>query len=338
MTCNSDNRPGCKGYGHTATGSWARDVYKRVRAEQEQARQRALLEDQIKAGGVRAELWQQVKTGERCACYKQTNQQSDRKCVSCHGSSYVPGWQKFGHNTLFMSSVDTDITLTNTKLTTDIKSSKIELVSGATSGTVESTDKSFSRTAIGSSWDYDVQTFERIQSQSSVTVEYSLDSGSTWSDMSNLVMENPISGTIRFRATLTRDSANILSPYFAIVRARYATIDISDDGRFGPWVLLMRPPAVKSVVKSDHGDFPKQNSLAVWTAGLSMFDSSIEIGSTDELIEGPGIMFQLLDGANTEDRYIALNWQHSDPLAYVITTQNFTLRVEDPIGPYSLIW
>ena len=50
---DSGPNKGCKVPGsHMAVGYWGRDIYQQVFAEQEQARQRALLTDQIFLGGM----------------------------------------------------------------------------------------------------------------------------------------------------------------------------------------------------------------------------------------------------------------------------------------------
>jgi hypothetical protein len=335
----TDANAGCNGYGRSAVGSWANDPLRRVLAEQEQGRQRALLEDQIRMGGIRVSYWNGVDVSTtRCACYKASSQASDRKCASCHGTSYVPGFLKFGYDTVWMSATDTDVVLTNTEISTEFKSAKITLSETATTGTVESGDKPFSRSAVGSVWEYDSQSFIREDSYSSCTIEYSLNAGSTWSVIANIVTENPVTGSIRFRATLTRDSVDILSPFFEIVRARYSTINLSDDGRRGPWILLMRPSPKLNKVKSEWGDKPTSDVMPVWTAGLSMFDSSLTVGSQEELIKGPGAMFEILDGALVGYRYVMTNWQYSDPFGYIIVTQNLNIRIVDTVDPYSLIW
>ena len=345
MSCLLNNRDGCKGLGGTAVGYWGRSVFKRVQQEQEFARQRALLQDQIAGTGIRVNLWQGVTEGIRCSCYKESNKQADRKCKSCHGviDGYIPGYLKFGYNTLWMSANDADVTLTNVEVTTDFKSAKVGLVAGALEGTIESGDKEFHRTAVGAYWEHDVASFVRIEDLSSVTVEYSLDSGSTWNDIEQLEVLNPVEGLIRFRATLSRDSSEVLTPFFEIARARYAVIDLREprgDGTytFGPWIRIMNSKPFKGYKKSDYGDLPSIDSMGFWTTGLSFFDDSIETGSSGELLNGPNVIFEVLDGALEHSRYVMINWQHSDPAGYKIITQTFHMRVEDPVSPYSLVW
>jgi len=340
MVCWVTSKPGCKGLGHSAIGSWSRDIYQRISQDASQAKQRALLEDQIRAGGIKADLWQSVSSGQQCACYKESNQQSDRKCKSCYGTGYVPGFLKFGYTTEWMSAVDTDVTLTNLEITKKFHSAKVILQDGQTTGTIESGDKSFSRTAFGSVWEYEAATFVRDTANTSATVEYSLDSGSTWSDMSALPTANPASGTIRFRATLTRASASNLSPLFEIVRARFSRVDLSsqfgDEYRMGPWLLIMRVIPVKRESKTEYGDLPKYTS-GFWITGLSMFDPSITPNTDEDLIDGRGNLVKILEGRNAGQRYIITSIQHSDPLAYLVT-QNFEMRIESPDGPRSAVW
>ena len=344
--CILDNRDGCKGLGGSAVGYWGRDIYKRIASEQVYAKERSLLEDQL-ASGLRVELWQGVTSGNQCSCYKQSQRAADRKCGSCHGvvDGYVPGYLKFGYETLWMTAVDSDITMTNVEITNTWKSSKVQLTETALTGVIESGDKAFSRTAIGSQWEYENIDFVRDVDNSSVVVEYSLDSGSTWNSMDNLEIDNPSSGSIRFRATLTRSSVDILSPLFEIVRSRFATIDLGNqigDGvyRDGPWIKILNSKPFKGSRKSDYGDLPAlDGGMSFWTVGLGTFDRSIELGSLDELLSGPNVALRFLDGVLANDKtYVITNWQHSDPGAYILVTQSFNARVADEVGPYSLLW
>ncbi len=335
---------GCKVKGdHLAVGYWGRDIHARIFAGQEHARQRALLTDQILAGSIRADLWLGLEDGPRCGCYKESNRQSDRKCSACHGVGVVPGYRKFGYETLWLSGVDTSAVLTNVQLTKAFRSAKMELVSGALTGTLESADMPFARSVFGSKWEVDIQSFELEPAESSVVAEYSLNSGTTWDLLSNLETVNPLDGTIRFRVTLTRISVDALSPMFEILRARYARIALtrkqpSGEHRMGPWILVMREPPTTGYQKQEYGDIPIEDGLEFWTAGLSLFDPSIELGTAAELIEGPSVLIDILDGARAGNRYVATSWKNSDPFGYMIVSQTFKIRIADDVGPYSLVW
>lgn len=331
--------------GRGAVGSWDRHPYQTVQTEQVAQKERALLEDQIRIGGLRADLWFGVTDGTRCACYKESTQQADRKCSTCYGIGYAPGYLKFGYDTVFLSATDSDITFTNTEITNTFKSSKIQLTDGSTTGIVESGDKSFSRAAVGATWAYSVSDFVRIADSSTTTVEYSLDAGSSWSDIANLPTANPASGSIRFRATLTRTSTAVLSPLFEIVRARYARIDlgtdispINNEPRTGPWILAMLTTPVQQTLKSERGDFPSHSNTSYWTSGMSMFDPQVTPGSDAELITGPNVLISMLDGALTDKRYATTSWSYSDTFGYQVVSQTFAIRIADPSGPKVLVW
>jgi hypothetical protein len=337
---------GCKGLGRSAVGYWGRSVYTTIAQEQEFARQRALLSDMILGTGIRVSLWRGVKSGQVCGCYKATNKASDRKCKACNGviDGYVPGYLKFGFDTLWLSAVDTDAVLSDVLLTTDFKSSKIELVETATTGYIESGDKSFTRSAIGSVWEYNVASVIQEPLYASLTTEYSLDSGSTWNPIAQLVTDNPSTGSIRFRITLTRDDTDVLSPMFEIIRARYATLNVEAervDGTagWGPWIRILNSKPFKSYTKSEYGDLPNYGELTFWTTGLGLFDESIEKGSSEELFDvSPNVMFEILDGASAGTRYVLYSIQHSDPAGYVVVTQTFKLRLVDNDDPLTLVW
>lgn len=344
MACRSNDR-GCKGLGGSAVGYWGRDVYKRIAAENEYNRQRALLQDQIFGGGLAVDVWRGVASGITCACYKESTRAADRKCKSCHGvpNGYIPGYLKFGYNTLWMSVKDSDITLTNVEIVTDFKSAKVGLTSTATSGTIESGDKTFSRTAIGSAWEYEAIKYVRLEDDSNVVVEYSLDSGTTWTGISQLTTANPASGTIRFKATLTRTSTSILTPYFEIVRARYATIDQDGtraDGTYtyGPFIRILNTKPFRSFLKSEYGDYPNTSGMSFWTVGLSAFDSSITIGSTDEMLDNNLTIIEFKEGALAGKRFTVMNGKMGDPGATVVVTQDFSLREVDTAGPRARVW
>jgi len=338
-------KDGCKGLGGQAVGYWGRDIYKTINAEQLTGKELANLRELIEAGGLRAALWLGVQEGNQSSCYKETHRSADRKCKSCHGvvGGLVPGYRKWGYNTLWMAPTDDDITLTNLEVTTQFKSAKVILVGDNLTGTIESGDKPFTRSAFGSYWESDVAAYVRIDAYSSITTEYSLNSGSTWSDISQLAIVNPASGTIRYRATIQRDSAQVLSPLFEIVRARFAEVPLSHqriDGSYfdGPWIKVMKSTPKASIVKGESGDVPSVAGLSFWTVGLSAFDSRIEVGSDGEKLEGPNVVIELLDGTFKNDKFILIDWSLSDPRGFVTMTQTFNARAEDGVGPLSLVW
>lgn len=334
---------GCKVPGaHMAVGYWGRDIHAHIFANQEQARQRALLTEQILAGSIRAALWRGVTEGPQCACYKESNQQADRKCGACHGVGLVPGYVKFGYETFWLSGSDPDASLTGVTLTEGWKSAKVVLEAGETTGVIESVDMPFTRDAFGSAWSAESLYFLPEEEESSVVVEYSLDGGDTWAPIETLCAVNPTGNMIRFRATLNRDTAAVITPQFEIIRARFSRIPLSMPSagqyRMGPWILIMREPPKTRHRKYEYGDIPVEDGLSFWTAGLAFFDPEIEAGSEEELLKGPLTFIEVLDGARTGTRYVTTSWQNSDPFGYILVSQTFEIRIADPAGPFSLVY
>lgn len=336
---------GCTGRGRGAYGYWGRSVYKSVYCNQIYQKEIALLEDQINGTGLRANLWRGVTSGNLCSCYKESNRASDRKCKSCHANlnGYVPGYFKFGYTTFWMSSVDDGLVFSDTEIVEEFKSAKVQLSGDALEGWVESVDFEFQRNAIGSVWEYDVAAFRQRGDDASVSVQYSLDSGLSWESIETLPVNNPAEGIIRFRAFLSRTSSDIRSPLFEIVRARFAYIDLSGqlcDGSYaaGPFIKVMKSDPQTNLIKSDYGDVSVVNGLKFWTGPLSMFDPSIPKNSSRELLEGPNVIIELLDGVFAGKRFIVIDWTLSDPGGFKVVTQNFSMRAEVDEGPYSLVW
>ena len=339
------SKDGCKGLGGSAVGYWGRDINKRICCDNTTGKELTNLRDEVNLAGINAAIWIGVTEGNTCGCYKKTYRSADRKCRSCHGvvDGLVPGYLKWGYKTVWMSPVDDGVTLTNVKITTDFHSAKAELENDALEGSIESSDIPFSRTAFGSYWEFDVAEYNRNDTYSSVTTEYSLNSGSTWNSMDQLPTDNPVNGSIRFRSILTRDSESVLSPLFEIVRARYAEIPLSGqqpDGSydFGPWIKVVKTVPETTIVKSEYGDYPLVNGLSFWTVGLSAFDSRIDVGSEQEKLEGPNVVVEFLEGTFANDRFAMLNWALSDPRGFTVMTQTFKVRAEDSVGPLSLVW
>jgi len=343
MGCIWLQKDGCKGFGSQAVGYWGRDIYKTIQADQVNGKELANLRDELEAGGVRAYVWRGVFSGDQCPCYKESYKSSDRKCRTCHGTSIIPGYLKFGYNTLWMAAVDSDVTLTNVEVTNDFHSANIQLVEGELTGSIESGDKSFKRTAIGSVWEYNVSDCVRISNYSSIVTEYSLDSGITWKLISLLPSDNPVEGKIRLKTTISRDDDSILSPLFEIARVRFSELDLTrqrSDGSYfdGPFIKIMKPVPKITNTKSDWGDSISASGLNFWTVGLSAFDSSIDMGSDQEKLEGPNIVIEFMDGVLAGKRGVITDWALSDPRGYTVMTQSFSVRLTDGGMHQDLIW
>jgi hypothetical protein len=343
MGCIWLQKDGCKGFGSQAVGYWGRDIYKTILSAQVNGKELANLKDELEAGGVRAYVWKGITEGTKCSCYKYSYKASDRKCRSCHGVSLIPGYLKFGYNTIWASPLEDDSELHDVEITNDFRSANIRLIDGKTTGYFVSADKEFSRTVFGSVWEYNVASFVRIAEYSSIVVQYSLDSGLSWTDISQLPLVNPSTGKIRFKVTLNRDDDAVLSPLFEIVRARYSEIALNRqraDGDYfdGPWIKIMKSVQKVTNTKGDWGDSVGAVGMNFWTVGMSAFDSRIEMGSDGEKLEGPNIVIEFMDGVMAGKKGVITDWALSDPRGYTVMSQSFSVRLTDGGMHQDLIW
>jgi hypothetical protein len=329
------------------SGYWGHDLRCRVKQEMTLERTRALLQDQLLAGGLRAYLWQSVVDPRnlieplqaptytlRCSCVKKTGESADRRCKSCHGISFIPGYLKFGNETIWFASISPDLALTNVQLNTITKPNRIELVANALSGTIETPDVQFIRTDLAGAWEARCDYVQTDSANSAVLTEFSTDRGSTWTTMAAIASVNPESGLIRFRITLMRNSLSNATPSWEILRARYTTVPIQ--GRMGPWIMALKSVQQNRNIQDLRGIVLDANPSNFWTAPLSLFDCSIPdqggVGGTlDErnLIIDPAFI-QFLDGVPAllhHERWSCTNLTYSDPFAY-LTKQNFQARLQ----------
>ena len=219
-----------------APGYWAPDPHARLQAERTPDKVRRSLEDQLRTNGHPIWVWLPVTSGAAgtvaCTCDKDTTSSADYKCITCYGHRFAPGYLKFLHETLFFCSAEqANFTLTNVAVDLRKKPNRLQLTAGAVSGTIVTPDKSFANAA-GDAWEVELAAYKK-QAGDDVTLEFSTDSGTTWTAVTLTggplfgyrgALEPAPSGTgvLRFRVTLTRTSgATPESPSFEIVRARH---------------------------------------------------------------------------------------------------------------------
>ena len=339
---------------HGAVGYWGRDMRCRISQEQTIPKIRALLQDQLLGGGIRAELWMtvhDVRDGEvaapgtvKCTCVKASGKHADRRCMSCHGINYIPGYRKFGYETLWAASVSPGLTLTDVQLNTVLKPNRLELTSTATFGTIETPDLFFTKLYPNAEWDFRNDYVVKDSTTSSVAAFFSLDSGGTWQPVENLPAANPPTGRIRFRIELTRTSTDVPSPAWEIIRARFQTIPVS--GRMGPWILTLKSVSQDKEIQDMRGIVLDSASNAFWTAPLSFFDCSLSAQSNVDTTLDEGDMLrdpafiQFMDGANNgkyPQRWTLTNMAYSDPMGYLVR-QFFQSRLAQQEEFTWLVW
>lgn len=348
---------------HLAVGAWS-NPWKRTNAEQMASKIRVLLQDKLITRGRFVDLYVPVSSNTagvvQCSCVKETNSTADKTCLSCHGTRYAPGFLKFLTETIFFDVAENaNFTLSNTELYTGHKPNQIVLSSGQTSGTVETSDKSFTNPN-DLDWDLRMQAFNRA-SGNSISIEFSTDSGMSWSPIITLNKAGSSdilgsisgaslsgSGNIRFRITLSRANATDLSPTFQIVRVRrlrtedensYITKARTD--HVNGQILILRP----WIQEQDSVD-PMRGRLIdhigdrTWTAPLDFFDTSITKDSTSTRVDdtlGLHSFYRYTAGVQPQTNYVITKVSISDQLG-TFTHQYFDDRRAQDGEAYSLVW
>jgi hypothetical protein len=349
-------------------GYWGGSVRTRVKAEMTLEKTRALLESQLYGGGLRAYLWQTVIDPRllvtpisstppiptipdgllHCSCIKASGQHADRKCRSCNGIGFIPGYKKFGNQTLWISSITPQLVLTNCNLNVITKPNRIQLDAGSLTGTIECPDIPFIRLLRDQAWEYRNDYILSDGNNSSVVAEFSINSGVSWSPISSLSEASTPpgvnAGQIRFKVTLNRNSTSVSSPQWEILRTRFPTIDLCD--RFGPWILVLKTVPNSRNIEDIRGVQLDSSGTNFWTAPLSYFNRQVpDQGFVDqplnkgELIIDPAFI-QFLDGVPSvlgNSRWSVMNVNWSDPFGYV-TKQVFQARQDQEQEFTSLVW
>lgn len=339
---------------HSAVGYWGGNMRCRISQEQTLPKMRALLQDQLLGGGIKADLWMavhDVRDGDqaapgtlKCTCVKASGQSADRRCSSCHGINYIPGYRKFGYETFWVASVSPGSTLRNVQLNTVLKPNRIELIPDALSGTIETGDLFFTRLYPDMDWNWKNDAVIKDGAHSRVNVFFSVDQGISFRPIAELVAANPGTGSIRFRIEISRTSTSIPSPLWEIFRARFPTIPVND--RLGPWILVLKNISADKQIQDLRGVQLDSASNNFWTAPLSLFDCSIStqrnVGDGfDEanVIRDPAFI-EFIEGARNarhNQRWALTNFTFSDPLGYFMR-QYFQARLAQQEEFTWLVW
>lgn len=291
-----------------------------------------LLQDKLVTMGHWVELYTPVTSTTpgvvACSCTKNTTDNADRACLSCNGVKLAPGYHKFGHETLFWCSAEeTDFDLTNMAIDTRKKSHVLSMVEGQTTGVVETQDKAYDNT---DAQDYDLRlhAFKR-DADDEFTLEFSLDSGATWSPVTLTEVTGSVgyegsidaadiedTGVIRFRLTIERDNIDTLPPTFEILRMRRVKttganpqlIRQRGDFRYGH-ILILRPWTQESrTLDPQRGRVLDYVPDQTWTAPLDFFDINIERDTKacriDDGDAGPHPFYTYTSSVQQGDRFV----------------------------------
>lgn len=335
-----------------APGFWV-NPWRRRMLESQPDRVRVWQQDKLITAGKVVLLYQPVRAttpgAVRCTCLKATNQQSDRPCNTCYGTTWAPGFTLFLHDTLFWSSAEAGtFTLTGCEIDTVIKPNRVVLSDGQLSGTIVTTAKAYANPGTAPEapveagpTDWETQTDAAVRSAgSTVVVEFSTDSGATWSAIAaiNGAGQPVNTGTVMLRITLTRASVDDEGPAWEITRIRRPAPErenphiarFRDDYVTGA-VLMLRTPVIQQLA------LDPQRGLQVghggdrgWTAPLDFYDLTLprEDPSTriDDDEGGPHPFYEHPSGVFADRRYVMTSVSYSTELG-VFTAQSWTDRL-----------
>lgn len=336
-------------------GHWG-NPWKRVELDRTPEKVRQRLKEKLLTRGVPAWLYLPVVEGDpgvfACTCIKDTNQVSDRPCHACYGTGFVPGYEKFLHETVHFSSAEhSSYTLSSCAIDLKIKPNRILMSSGATSATIETQDKAFDNPG-DDDWEVSIAAFIR-DTGNTVTAEFSTDNGGTWfsTTLINGVNKPTGTGVIRFRVTMTRTLATDKSPAFEVLRARHVN---SNDynaaeitavrGNVAVGQILVLRPWVIEQAQTDTGRGIDIEWLGdrSWTMPLDFFDTTITAETpparVDDRNPGPHPFYEYVAGIKTGERLPITNIKWNEEFG-VFTHQSFDdRRAQDNEDPYDLVF
>jgi hypothetical protein len=335
------------GYG-LAVGYWGRNVHSHVTlAEQIPQKALALNRDKIFTLGLPFFAYQSTQplypTHDphitQCSCWKDTSQQADVACYSCYGERYIPGYFKFGFQTMWWSSVDT-WTMTNTFLDQTITPWRFKLSPNQLSGTIVSLPQVVQQAPQGP-WEAHADYSTRnppspAQQNATVTVKFSVNGGPLY-DINAISIVNPQPGqSIQWTVTMTRVDCDTPSPLFEIVRARYPSVpmivsmrpDIPSQGA----ILVLRTWEMEKFSREQAGTRLETQGESYWTLPLNFFDPSLP-PDTRYTKFGPRYFIKKASGFEAGVCYVPTPPFSYSEQFYLFTRQQFGLRraVGDPV-------
>lgn len=357
---------------HLAVGLWS-SPNRLIKTLQIPERIRVMQQDQLILLGRVVSLYLPVAWDSPgvvpCTCKKDTTNNSERLCITCFGTGYSPGYERFLHQTIhFSSSEASNFTLTNTEVSTLKKVNTIALSAGQLSGTVTTQNKAYNNTP-GKDYEVKLDAYRRADSQM-ITLEFSIDSGSTWNDVTLTKVPGPLdpslpfigfgftgtiagvnitgSGNIKFRVTMTRASANDPAPHFEIVRARRVLSEHSNplilkqrpDYTHGNILLLRTFTSEQDSLDSSRGRLTDHLGDRSWTAPLDFFDTSLTHDTPACRITdyaGPHAFYEHVTGVQATNRYVMTKTNTSEQFG-VFTYQDFDDRRVGNGEAYQLVW
>ena len=344
-----------RGAGGAVTGYWGNNPYRRIiDAERTPQKIRVLLQDKLRGLGKLAWLYLPVTSTTSgvvaCTCVRDSTQQADQPCFTCYGTHYAPGYLRFGSTTLFWASAEAaGFTLAGCALDTTIKPNRVLLNTGATTGTITTTDKAFSNPD-AVAWALNTDEMLRATGNT-VVVQFSIDAGTNWrasSDINNAIVGLVGTGNVRLRITLTRSAAADKSSAWEITRLRRVRDEhvnrmlLKRPSYLAGQILLLRTWAIEQVgLDAGAGRQVGQMADRGWTAPLDFFDTSLTMDTPSVKIDdrdpGPHPFYEIAYGIHSGDRYAITGLSFNEQFG-LFTHQSWGDRLVQRGESYHLVY
>jgi hypothetical protein len=312
-----------------APGYWGRQtIHDRINLEFTTDKVMAFNYDKVFAMGLPFALWQQCTDIisppllQQCSCFKDTAKQPDVPCQSCYGIGTIPGYIKFGTQNYWLSSISSQWALTNLVLDTENRPFRLMLAPGQLSGTAISSVVPISVVGKLGVWEAKADAFVRDANNSTITVQFSTDQLNWW-PLSQLEQQHPTL-SLYFRVTLTRTAANIKSPMFEMLRARFPlSLDIR--GELNEPVIRCIPTWDRDTEnRTNYGTRLELLGKRMWTIPLTFFNKTLARDTLSaRLVDN--LFVEIRYGGNIGTRLAIIELAYSDTFG-TFTRQEFGFR------------
>jgi hypothetical protein len=327
-----------------APGYWGNDPASHIASLHTAERVLALNYDKMRAMGLPFKVWRRVDerlalTVPRtlqCSCYKDTSQQSDVPCLSCYGQKIIPGYVKWGYETVAYASIHTDLTLVNMELNRQVAPFRLQLTSAATTGTI-TTPLYTVVTPATAVTEYKVDGYPR-DPLGTITTQFSFNSG-VYQPIANLAtITLAVGNTLQFQITITRPAITNKTPVFEILRFRFPIVQqfrvhntagpldgfSHQDTTLPGEILLLKTWDQERFAREVAGTNTSTEGQRYWTLPLSFFDERIDRESPDAVL-GRDHFVEEARGPEAGVRYVATRHAFSRTFK-IFTRMDFNLR------------
>lgn len=322
MGCRSPNSaPGAVGY-------WGRNISDRIDLEQIPEKAIALLTDKLESRGKESYLWRQVTEDTIntlvCSCVKNTTERPDITCNSCYGTGLIPGYNLFLHETIYMASISSNMSLINVKLDNEIKPHRILLDDFQVTGLVTSARLQYSN-PLGFDWEVKIDA-PNIKDTNLVSVSFSTN-GVNFYPIEEINGSNKPTGIggLYIQVSLSRESVEDRSPEFQIIRLRHPNQE-------NPYIKILRPNVNEIPTLMQYGGRVENVGERFWTMPLSYFDPTIpEDTALARIVENA--FYARVTGINAGTRFVIAKLMFNEEFGK-FTHQSFEPRRVQPEEVY----